>query len=75
MKNLPDYFGCLVFDERVMKAKLPPSVYSSLKKTIDEGTSLESRGRKINPDFFKNVLTNKRLLHIIMIPKIPVAEI
>ncbi|HOA84536.1 MAG: glutamine synthetase type III [Clostridiales bacterium] len=41
MKNLPDYFGCLVFDERVMKAKLPPAVYNSLKKTIDEGSSLD----------------------------------
>ncbi len=37
MKTVSDYFGCLVFDDRVMKAKLSAKVYTSLKKTIDEG--------------------------------------
>ena len=41
MKTLPDYFGCFVFDEKVMKAKLSPAVYNSLRKTIDEGPSLD----------------------------------
>ncbi|MCQ2414279.1 MAG: glutamine synthetase III [Clostridia bacterium] len=34
--------GSLVFDYRVMKAKLPSAVDASLKKTIDEGEGLES---------------------------------
>ena len=42
MKTVPDYFGCLVFDDRVMKAKLSTSVYRSLKRTIDEGRSLNN---------------------------------
>lgn len=41
MKHVSDYFGCLVFDDRVMKANLPAKVYQSLKKTIDEGTKLD----------------------------------
>ncbi len=41
-KSVPEYFGCLVFDDRVMKAKLPSKVYASLKKTIDEGASLNN---------------------------------
>ena len=41
MKTVSDYFGCNVFDDRVMKSKLPADVYKSLKKTIDEGTRLE----------------------------------
>ncbi len=41
MKNISDYFGCLVFDDRVMKAKLSAKVYQSLKKTIDEGATLD----------------------------------
>jgi glutamine synthetase len=41
MKNVSDYFGCLVFDDRNMKAKLSASVYRSLRKTIDEGAQLE----------------------------------
>ena len=40
MKNVSDYFGSLVFDDRVMKATLSTNVYLSLKKTIDEGTEL-----------------------------------
>ena len=42
MKTVPEYFGSLVFDDRVMKATLSADVYNSLKKTIDEGTSLDT---------------------------------
>ena len=41
MKTVSDYFGCLVFDDRVMKSKLSSKVYQSLKKTIDEGAQLD----------------------------------
>ena len=40
--TVSDYFGSLVFDDRVMRAKLPSSVYDSLKKTIDEGAALDT---------------------------------
>ncbi len=40
MTSVPDYFGCLVFDDRAMKARLSAKTYASLKKTIDEGASL-----------------------------------
>ena len=42
MRTVSDYFGSLVFDDRVMRAKLPSDVYASLKKTIDEGASLDT---------------------------------
>ena len=41
MKNISEYFGCLVFDDRVMKANLSAKVYQSLRKTIDEGAQLD----------------------------------
>lgn len=41
MKNISEYFGCLVFDDRVMKANLSARVYQSMKKTIDEGAQLD----------------------------------
>lgn len=41
MSNVSEYFGCLVFDDRVMKANLSSKVYQSLKKTIDEGAQLD----------------------------------
>ena len=41
MGTVSDYFGSLVFDDRVMKATLSAPVYQSLKKTIDEGAKLD----------------------------------
>ena len=41
MGTVLDYFGSLVFDDRVMKANLSAKVYNSLKKTIDEGAKLD----------------------------------
>ena len=41
MKNISEYFGCLVFDDRVMKANLSAKVYQSLKKTMNEGAGLD----------------------------------
>ena len=42
MGTISDYFGCLVFDDRVMKANLSSDVYRSLRKTIDQGAKLDA---------------------------------
>ena len=39
--KVSEIFGTKVFDDRVMKANLPPEIYRSLKKTIDEGARLD----------------------------------
>ena len=41
MEKVSEIFGSKVFDDRVMKANLSSDVYKSLKKTIDEGTTLD----------------------------------
>ena len=41
MGTVSEYFGSLVFDDRVMKATLSAEVYQSLRKTIDEGAKLD----------------------------------
>ena len=41
MKTVPEYFGSMVFDDRMMKATLSAKVYASLRKTIDEGETLD----------------------------------
>lgn len=41
MEKVQDYFGSMVFDERVMKAVLSQKVYKSLKRTIDRGVPLD----------------------------------
>ena len=42
MEKVTDYFGSMVFDERVMKAMLSEKVYKSLKRTIDKGQPLDT---------------------------------
>ncbi len=54
MNTVSDYFGSLVFDDRVMKARLPLSVYRSLKKTIDEGARLDSEVASAVADAMKD---------------------
>ena len=41
MSTVPEYFGSLVFDTRVMKARLSADVYRSLKHTIQKGAKLD----------------------------------
>ncbi|MCR5349968.1 MAG: glutamine synthetase III [Acholeplasmatales bacterium] len=41
MKQVNDYFGCLVFNDKVMKSKLSTDVYKKLKKTINDGKELD----------------------------------
>ena len=40
-KNVPELFGALVFDDRVMRARLSAKVYDSLRKIIDENGQLD----------------------------------
>ncbi len=54
MNTVSDYFGSLVFDDRVMKARLPLPVYRSLKKTIDEGARLDSEVASAVADAMKD---------------------
>ena len=39
--KVPELFGSLVFDDRVMRSRLPGDVYLSLRKTIDENATLD----------------------------------
>ena len=40
MKNVPELFGCMVFNDEVMRDRLSPDVYATLKRTIEDGRSL-----------------------------------
>ena len=41
LKDVPEIFGSLVFNDDVMSARLPRDIYKSLHKTIEEGKSLD----------------------------------
>ena len=40
-KNIREYFGCNVFSDQVLQAKLPENIYKSLQKTIKKGQPLD----------------------------------
>ncbi len=41
MSSVPELFGSLVFNDDVMRDKLPKDVYKSLRQTIDRGTDID----------------------------------
>ena len=40
-KRSPEIYGSLVFNDKIMREKLPKDMYKALKKTIENGTHLE----------------------------------
>ena len=40
-QNITELYGSLVFNDKVMRSKLPKDMYKALKKTIESGTHLE----------------------------------
>ena len=54
MNNIPEMFGSLVFNESVMKERLPEDVYESVKKTIEEGKSLDPKVAGVVANEMKN---------------------
>ena len=41
MSNVPELFGCMVFDDKVMRARLSADVYRSLRSTMNKGKKLD----------------------------------
>ena len=40
-QSIPEMYGSLVFNDKIMREKLPKDMYKALKKTIENGTHLE----------------------------------
>lgn len=41
MTNVPELFGSMVFNQKVMKDRLPKETFKALKKTLDDGAPLQ----------------------------------
>ena len=54
METVSNYFGSLVFDDRVMRANLSNEVYRSLRKTIVEGRALDIKVANAVADAMKD---------------------
>ena len=63
MKNIPELFGSMVFDDAVMKARLPKDTYRALKKTIAEGTHLELDVANVVANALKDWAVEKGATH------------
>jgi glutamine synthetase len=54
MKDIPKLFGSKVFNESVMKERLPKDVFKALKKTMSKGTHLELDVANVVANAMKN---------------------
>ncbi|MGN1095380.1 MAG: glutamine synthetase III, partial [Eubacteriales bacterium] len=63
MKNIPELFGSLVFNDSVMKARLPKETYRSLKRTMAEGKHLDLSVANIVANAMKDWATENGATH------------
>ena len=63
MANVPEYFGSDVFNESVMKERLPKATYTALKKTIDNGDPLDIEVANIVANAMKDWAVEKGCTH------------
>ncbi len=54
MKSVPEYFGCMVFDDKAMKRWLPEETYKAMKKTIQDGKRLDIAVAKVVANAMKD---------------------
>ena len=54
MVNITEIFGCNVFNETMMKAKLPKNVYKNLRHTMEKGESLDNETADIVANAIKD---------------------
>ncbi|MGI6181621.1 MAG: glutamine synthetase III [Agathobaculum sp.] len=62
-KNVPELFGSMVFNETVMKERLPKDVYKKLKKTMREGTAIDSDVAAVVATTMKDWAVSKGATH------------
>jgi glutamine synthetase len=63
IKNSLDLFGSMVFNDNVMKEKLPKNVYKTLKKTIKDGKSLDRSVADVVANAMKDWAVEKGVTH------------
>lgn len=63
MKDIPNLFGSLVFNDSVMKARLPKETYKKLKNTIQAGKSLDLEVANVVANAMKDWAIEKGATH------------
>ena len=63
MESVEDYFGSLVFNDDVMRERLPKDVYKALRRTVDEGKDLDINIANAVANAMKNWAIEKGCTH------------
>ena len=63
MNRIPEIFGSMVFNDNVMRDRLPKDIYRSLKKTIDEGKELDISVANVVASVMKDWAIEKGATH------------
>jgi len=63
MTNLPEIFGSMVFNESVMRERLPKKTYDALRRTIDMGLPLEPDAANVVANAMKDWAITKGVTH------------
>ena len=63
MKNIPELFGSLVFNDTVMKARLPKETYRLLKRTMADGKHLDLSVANVVANAMKDWATENGATH------------
>ncbi len=63
MNNVTEIFGSLVFNDTVMKERLPQEIYEKLRRTIDEGESMSADTADVVANAMKEWAIEKGATH------------
>ncbi len=63
MNRVPELFGSMVFNDSVMKERLPRDVYKALRRTIDQGTPLDPAIANVVASAMKDWAVSKGATH------------
>ncbi|MBR5528628.1 MAG: glutamine synthetase III, partial [Clostridia bacterium] len=63
MSTITDIFGSLVFDDRVMRERLPKETFKALKKTRENGKSLDKSIANVVASAMKDWAVEKGATH------------
>ncbi|MDR1409199.1 MAG: glutamine synthetase III [Oscillospiraceae bacterium] len=63
MASIPEFFGSNVFDEKVMRERLPKSVFKALTATVQNGTELDRTVASVIANAMKDWAVEKGVTH------------
>ena len=63
MKDIPNLFGSMVFNDTAMRARMPKDIYKALKKTMLQGTHLELDVANVVANAMKDWAIEKGVTH------------